>query len=161
MGGVLFIDEAYELMDKGNSGGFGAEAIGTLVPLLENYKNDFICIVAGYTKEMEDFLNQNPGLKSRFPTTIEFEDYSLDELCQIFALTLSKKGFTATPAAVSKARSYIESCYQSRDFGNGRGVRNIVEKIIHQANSRIESLIDAGAEITPETLTTIIPEDIY
>lgn len=161
MGGVLFIDEAYELMDKGNSGGFGAEAIGTLVPLLENYKNDFICIVAGYTKEMEDFLNQNPGLKSRFPTTIEFEDYSLDELCQIFALTLSKKGFTATPAAVSKARSYIESCYQSRDFGNGRGVRNIVEKIIHQANSRIESLIDARAEITPETLTTIIPEDIY
>lgn len=161
MGGVLFIDEAYQLMDKKDSGGFGAEAIDTLVALLENHKSDFVCIVAGYTKEMEDFLDQNPGLKSRFPTTIEFEDYTLDELCQIFELTVSQKGFVATQAAIEAARAYIATCYQSKDFGNGRGVRNIVERIIHQANNRIDDIVEAGGDVTPEELTTILPEDIY
>jgi len=161
LGGVLFIDEAYQLMDKQSSGGFGGEAIDTLVALLENHKNDFVCIVAGYTKEMEDFLNQNSGLKSRFPTTIEFEDYTLEELCRIFEVTVSKMGFVATPEAKETARAYIESQYQSKDFGNGRGVRNIVERIILQVNSRIDSIVEAGGDITPEELITILPEDIY
>lgn len=161
MGGVLFIDEAYQLMDKSGAGGFGGEAIDTLVALLENHKNDFVCIVAGYTQEMKDFLEQNSGLKSRFPTTIEFDDYTLDELCQIFELTVSRMGFVTTPKAKETARAYIENCYRSKDFGNGRGVRNIVEKIIHQVNSRIDGMIEAGGEVTAEELITILPEDIY
>ncbi len=161
MGGVLFIDEAYQLMDKPGAGGYGGEAIDTLVALLENHKNDFVCIVAGYTKEMEDFLDQNSGLKSRFPTTIEFEDYSLDELCQMFDLVVSQNGFVATPEAKETARTYIASCYRDKDFGNGRGVRNIVERIIRQANERIDSMAEAGAELTAEQLMTILPEDIY
>jgi len=161
MGGVLFIDEAYQLMDKDGAGGYGAEAIDTLVALLENHKNDFICIVAGYTKEMQDFLDQNPGLKSRFPTTIEFEDYTLSELCQMFDLTIKKKGFVVADEAKDAVRNYIEGCYRSKDFGNGRGVRNIVEKIIRQANTRIDGYMMAGRDITKEDLITILPEDIY
>lgn len=161
MGGVLFIDEAYQLMDKDGAGGYGAEAIDTLVALLENHKNDFICIVAGYTKEMEDFLEQNPGLKSRFPTTIEFEDYTLDELCRMFDLTIKKKGFVVAEQAKDAVRSYIEGCYLGKDFGNGRGVRNIVEKIILHANTRIDGYVMAGKDVTKEDLITILPEDIY
>lgn len=161
MGGVLFIDEAYQLMDKQGAGGFGGEAIDTLVALLENHKNDFVCIVAGYTKEMEEFLEQNSGLKSRFPTIIEFEDYTLEELCRIFELTVANMGFVVTSAAMDVAQRYIESCYRNKDFGNGRGVRNIVERIIRQANSRIDSIVEAGGDITSEELITILPEDIY
>ena len=164
MGGVLFIDEAYQLMDKSGAGGYGAEAIDTLVALLENHRKDFVCIVAGYTEEMEDFLNQNSGLKSRFPTVIEFEDYTLDELCQIFELTVSQNGYVVTPAASEAARAYIATCYQSKDFANARGVRNLVtQRFIPHQNSRIadSGILEISREVTEEELATILPEDIY
>lgn len=163
MGGVLFIDEAYQLMDKSGAGGYGAEAIDTLVALLENHRKDFVCIVAGYTEEMEDFLNQNSGLKSRFPTVIEFEDYTLDELCQIFELTVSQNGYVVTPAAIEAARAYIATCYRSKDFANARGVRNLVtQRFIPHQNSRIadSGVLETGREVTEEELATILPEDI-
>ncbi|MDD6037415.1 MAG: Hsp70 family protein [bacterium] len=160
LGGILFIDEAYQLMDKKDSGGYGAEAIDTLVALLENHKNDFVCVVAGYTNEMEDFLDQNPGLKSRFPTTIEFEDYTLDELCQIFELTVKQKRFMMADGVKDKAYALIEEKSQMKDFGNGRGVRNLVDQVVANMNTRITNMALSGMNPAHEALITIIPEDI-
>lgn len=153
IGGVLFIDEAYSLM----SNQFGHEAINELITLLENHKNDFVCILAGYSYEMEQFLKANSGLKSRFPETIEFEDYTLDELCEIFINIVKSKNYVVTQETLEKARAYIEARYQAKNFGNARGVRNIVDKITRQADSRICQI----ANPTTEDLITILPEDIF
>jgi len=161
LGGVLFIDEAYTLMDKSGVSGFGREAIDTLLYLLEEHRNEFVCILAGTTKEMDEFLDQNMGLMSRFPGRIEFEDYTLDELCGLLELAIADKGFVATSAAKEAARKYMEACCQNRNFGNARGVRNLVERFICNASSRHENIVAAKGNITQEELITILPEDIY
>ncbi|MCR5754940.1 MAG: Hsp70 family protein [Acetatifactor sp.] len=153
LGGILFIDEAYALArDK-----FGPDAIAELITHLENHRNDFVCIIAGYTNEMEEFLEVNSGLRSRFPHIIEFEDYSPDELCRIFVKTLKQKKYDATADTLEAVRAYIGERYQTRDFANARGVRNIVENIVRHANSRISKLADPSME----DLSTILPEDVY
>jgi SpoVK/Ycf46/Vps4 family AAA+-type ATPase len=137
MGGVLFIDEAYTLAKKQNS--FGQEAIDTLLKRMEDDRGKFIVIAAGYSKEMEEFLNSNPGLDSRFTRKIDFEDYTPDELQKIMISMISKEGLTINDAADEKVRLKLEDIYHNKNnrFANGRTVRNEFEIILQNQSTRL------------------------
>lgn len=137
MGGVLFIDEAYSLC-TGGAGDYGPECINTLVPLLENYKGKFVCIAAGYTREMNEFLNQNSGLKSRFDETINFEDYGVDDLEKIFISMATNKEYIIADDAVAAIHDLFVRVYDARDknFGNARTVRKALDKAIKNLSKR-------------------------
>lgn len=140
-GGVLFIDEAYSLSRSHDSADFGKEAIDTLVKLMEDNRENLIVIAAGYTKEMKQFIDSNTGLASRFNKYIEFPDYSLTELMEIFRLFCRNGGFLASESALKVTENYlkINSSNNPLKFGNARGVRNYFERIIvNQANRLIE-----------------------
>ena len=137
-GGVLFIDEAYSLC-RGKYDSFGHEAVDTLVKGMEDYREDLVVILAGYSDEMQDFLRSNPGLQSRFPNILEFADYTAEEMYKIAQLTAAYEGYEI--AADSKAA--LIDLFQSRqssgnkDEGNGRLVRNVVEKAILRQSKRL------------------------
>lgn len=144
IGGVLFIDEAYSLKSDDNDS-FGQEAIDTLLPILENRRGEFVCIIAGYTKEMGEFIRTNSGLESRFNKRIEFPDYKPKELLQIFNGMIRKKGLSLSEDAKDKMQKFFDKMYLSRDrgkFGNARDVRNVVEKAIERLNSRRRAMND-------------------
>lgn len=157
MGGVLFIDEAYSLANSKNDT-FGQECINTLVPLLENNRGKFVCICAGYTREMQDFLEANSGMSSRLVNKITFEDYSADELYRIFLMNCEKKGLILGEGATDAAREKLREIYDNRkwDFGNAREVRNFLTKI----ESRLSERTMFKDNATTEELVTILPEDI-
>jgi SpoVK/Ycf46/Vps4 family AAA+-type ATPase len=143
-GGILFIDEAYALSRESgvtDSKDFGREAIDTLVAAMENMRDDLIVIVAGYTDPMKNFIDANPGLKSRFMTYINFADYSLPELGKIMDVMVSDRGYTMTPEAREHAMKLLndEKSRAQKDFGNGRTVRNLVEKAEKELALRLES----------------------
>ena len=142
MGGVLFIDEAYTL--KSNDGdSFGAEAIDTLLKRLEDDRGKFICIVAGYTDQMHDFIDTNPGLKSRFTQTIHFDDYTPDELTQIFINLAKGKNFTIDEDTEAAIHREFEQLYLRRDknFGNAREVRRIFDGAVERQSQRLVKLM--------------------
>lgn len=141
LGGILFIDEAYSLAQPGEND-FGKEAIDALVKLMEDNRENLIVIVAGYTDEMQKFINSNTGLQSRFPTTIHFQDYSSAELFQIFENLCEIRGYKLTENASEKVIALInkESETDSKKFGNGRGVRNIFERIEKNQLNRLGKL---------------------
>ena len=116
MGGVLLIDEAYALT-RGREGDFGQEAVDTLVKLMEDHRDDVVVIAAGYPEEMATFVNSNPGLRSRFPKTIHFADYSNEELMQIFAGMCGESSYHLTPTARKKLAD--EGAKQMRERGKG------------------------------------------
>jgi stage V sporulation protein K len=161
MGGILFIDEAYSLA-RGGEKDFGKEAIDTLVKSMEDYKDQFILILAGYSAEMEIFLNSNPGLRSRFPIHIDFPDYTWEELLKIAYLMLKEREYRLTQQARARLISILqhEVLYQDRfrdgNFGNARLVRNIIEKSIRRQAVR---LMNKG-NISREELILIEQEDI-
>lgn len=165
LGAVLFIDEAYAL-SNGGPHDYGTEAINTLTPLLENYKGKFVCIAAGYTRDMIHFLNQNRGLKSRFDETIEFEDYTVDELFQIFINMAHQKEFHLDNEALAAAKALFERAYAHRDenFGNARTVRKALDRAIKNLSSRTAYDDTLSEEelmtITANDLNTIKLEDI-
>ena len=133
MDGVLFIDEAYSLMREGESDmDYGREAIDALVPLMENHRDSLAVIVAGYKKEMDVFLEGNPGLKSRFAGTLHFEDYSFKELFSIFQSFCAPMGLVLDEAAELKVREHISEIQKESgsDFGNGRAMRNLLDQCI-------------------------------
>lgn len=157
MGAVLFIDEAYSL-NSSSPQDYGREAINTLTPLLENYKGKFVCIAAGYTRDMLEFLNQNRGLASRFDEKIYFEDYTVDELFRIFLSMATKKDFHLDDEALTAAKTLFAQAYARRDesFGNARTVRKALDRAIKNLSARTafdDSLSD-------EELMTITVEDI-
>lgn len=155
-GGVLFIDEAYSLVDDSNS--YGDEAINTIVQEMENRRDDVIVIFAGYPDKMEEFLRTNPGLRSRIAFHVPFEDYNADELLQIAELFAKKKGFRFTDGARDKMHTVFENAQNESDFGNGRYVRNIVEKAKMCQSSRLVAMdLDS---VTEMDLSTIRAEDI-
>jgi AAA+ superfamily predicted ATPase len=156
--GVLFIDEAYALLPKEANRDFGQEAIDVLLKRMEDYRDRLVVIVAGYTDEMADFIEANPGLKSRFNRYFYFNDYTPDELLNIFEKMAEKSHFKLTAAARTKLQKLFDQLYVSRDktFGNARLVRNLFEKSIEQQANRLAVL----SALTDEVLTTLLPEDI-
>lgn len=139
LGGILFIDEAYSLA-RGGEKDFGKEAIDTLVKAMEDYKNEFILILAGYKIEMDFFLMSNPGLRSRFPVHINFEDYSIDELMSIAEIMALKRQYEITlegKKVLYKLLVQRRLDYDHDKFGNAREVRNIIEKTIRKQALRL------------------------
>ena len=155
MGGVLFIDEAYSLASgQGQGNGYNEEAIATLIQAMENYRDDLVVIFAGYTKEMQGFLNANSGIASRIGYTLEFEDYTEDELLQIFKNMVTKAGFDITEDALNEALKVIREYKDTKNFGNARFARSLFEKTIikHASNTKNKK--------TNKALKTIEKEDI-
>ena len=128
-GGVLFIDEAYSLLDKGN-GRFGDEALNMIVQEMENNRKDTIVIFAGYPDEMDEFFLRNPGLRSRVPFRVRFDDYTVDELTDICELEAGKRGFLIDKNAKELIKEICESSTGNIENGNGRFCRNLVEKAV-------------------------------
>ena len=156
-GGVLFIDEAYSLVDDSNT--YGAEAINTIIQLMENYRNEVIVIFAGYTEKMKIFLEQNEGLKSRIAFHMDFPDYDANELLGILRLMAKKREYTLTEDAYSACKDYFQAALTEENFGNGRYVRNLLEQAILRQSERIikES---ADRELGKEELCLLKKEDL-
>ncbi len=155
LGGVLFIDEAYAITNDGSS--YGQECIDILVKLIEDYRGEILVILAGYSKEMNDFMKANSGLESRFPLKIDFPDYSAEELFEIGKNMISKKGFSLSEDAILafKEAVYDLKRHSTATSGNGRMVRNYIDEIIRNQSSRI-----ALSEVSTEEMTVIIAKDI-
>ena len=155
--GVLFIDEAYSLI-QGSQNDFGKEAISTLLKRMEDDRDRLVVILAGYSKEMEDFINSNSGLQSRFNRYIEFPDYSCSELTQIFNFIIKKNDFVLTGEASKQVEDVIAKAVEHKDqnFGNARYIRNLFEKILTQQANRIACV----QNISNEVLSTIEEVDI-
>ena len=158
LGGILFIDEAYALARKGMDNDFGREAIDTLVKLMEDNRDDLVVIVAGYTDEMHDFLTSNPGLISRFNKYIDFPDYTDDELMAILAMNAKKQGYTVSDEANAVVREMLQKMTvgERMDFGNARGMRNTLEKLVQEQANRLAGV---DGEITKDMLCEIVKED--
>ncbi|OPA74694.1 stage V sporulation protein K [Paenibacillus selenitireducens] len=138
VGGVLFIDEAYSLA-RGGEKDFGKEAIDTLVKAMEDMKNQFVLILAGYSGEMDFFMQTNPGLPSRFPIQIEFPDYTIDQLIQIAELMVKERDYTLMPQTIMNLRQHLiqEKNDTFHSFSNARYVRNMIEKSIRNQAVRL------------------------
>lgn len=158
MGGILFIDEAYTLSSENDQ--YGKEAIDTLMKRMEDDRGKFVVIAAGYQKEMEDFMNVNPGLASRFTHKMHIEDYNEDELLAIFKKMASKDNYTLSPAAEFKLMDLIcrKVVSKSSSFGNAREMRNMLDETIQQLSVRVSGM--PQSEVTQETYQMILPEDI-
>ena len=158
IGGVLFIDEAYTLAKKGQNS-FGQEAIDTLLKRMEDDRGKFIVIAAGYSKEMEGFLESNPGLDSRFTKKINFEDYSPTELRDIMISMIKREGIDIEPNADIKLANYLKGIHATKDdrFANGRTVRNEFEKIMQVQSKRLVKQRKNAETFNPMLL---VPEDI-
>lgn len=156
-GSVLFIDEAYSLVDD-RDGSYGDEAINTIVQEMENHRDDVIVIFAGYPDKMEAFLNKNPGLRSRIAFHVPFKDYDTDELCQIAKLMGKSNGTRFTEDALDKMSAIFDEARTRLDFGNGRFVRNLLEMArMNQAGRILNTDVES---ITKDDICTICAEDI-
>lgn len=156
-GSVLFIDEAYSLVDD-RDGSFGDEAINTIVQEMENHRDDVVVIFAGYPDKMEGFLQKNPGLRSRIAYHVPFSDYDTQSLCEIAKLIAKKKGLNLTEDACDKLTGIFDNARTESDFGNGRYVRNVIEKAkMAQATRLLAMDFDA---VGVNDITTICAEDI-
>ena len=158
IGGVLFIDEAYALVNAESANDFGHEAIEVLLKNMEDHRKDLIVIVAGYTGPMEAFIHSNPGLESRFNKYFFFEDYDGEQLMDIFRSMCKKNGYTLSDAAGVLMERELQSLYAGRDenFGNARDVRNLFEKAVARQSDRVAQL----DKPTREQLMELLPEDI-
>lgn len=157
LGGILFIDEAYSLA-RGGEKDFGKEAIDTLVKAMEDHKDEFILILAGYRKEMDRFVRTNPGLSSRFPIVLDFPDYSLSELLQIARLMVHERDYLLAPKAEGCLLDLLKSLGDNYDEnrGNARLVRNIVERAIRRQAVRLTT----NGRLDRESLQLLTEDDI-
>jgi len=156
MGGILFIDEAYSLA-KTSENDYGGEAIDTILKAMEDHRDDLIVIVAGYPELMDRFLHSNPGLESRFNKFIYFEDYTAEELYDIFMLMCREANLTPDTAAEKYLKEYFTDLSRHRpdNFANGRAVRNLFEEVLTNQANRLAP----KKEITDEELNTLTYED--
>ena len=159
IGGVLFVDEAYSLTD-GGANDFGREAVETLLKRMEDRRGEFIVIAAGYTQNMEKFMESNPGLKSRFDKVFYFEDFNADELYTVAINQLGENNITPDAAAAEQLKKYIEFMYKNRDkyFGNGRSVRKVIEEAIRNQHLRLSEL--PKNKQTAKAINTLVLEDV-
>ena len=155
-GGVLFIDEAYTL-SEGGKGDFGQEAIDTLVKYMEDNREDLVVIVAGYPDKMRTFIDANDGLKSRFTKSINFDDYSADEMMEILAGMCKKSQYLLTDDASARAREIMQKGKNlgGKNFGNGRYVRNVYEVAVGRSAVRLAGM----GTFTKQDACTLLPED--
>lgn len=156
-GGVLFIDEAYSITENDHSDSYGRECLTELTKALEDYRDDLVVIVAGYTQPMEKFFESNPGLKSRFNTFIEFPDYDADELENILLSVCKDNDYILTEDVISKIRMSLEESVAKKDknFANGRLARNLYDDLVMNHARRV---INISAP-TKDDLKTIISDD--
>ena len=159
MGGILFIDEAYAVC-TGDKDSFGKEAVNELIAAMENNRDNLLVILAGYTREMEEFMDSNPGFRSRIRNKILFEDYSADEMVDIFKGMVKGKNMRLDTGTEELLLPLITVKSQVKDFGNARGVRNLVEDVIEIQNARLSMLNKAGEELTADQYITICVEDL-
>lgn len=146
--GVLFIDEAYTLV-QGGGNDYGLEAIATLLKRMEDDRNRLVVILAGYTDEMRQFINSNPGLRSRFSRYINFPDYSVQELTEMFFMTAGKCHYVCDDALKDAISKIMEEAVRVKDksFGNGRFVRNLFERVIQSQAVRLSSVVPVTSEM--------------
>ena len=156
-GSVLFIDEAYSLVDD-RDGSYGDEAINTIVQEMENHRDDMVVIFAGYPDKMEGFLQKNPGLRSRIAYHVPFADYGTEELCDIANLIAKKKGLKLTEEACGKLSGIFEAARTEPDFGNGRFVRNVLEQAKMAQATRLLAM--DFESLSRNDIATICAEDI-
>ena len=158
IGGVLFIDEAYALVNAESANDFGHEAIEVLLKNMEDHRKDLIVIVAGYAQPMERFLHSNPGLESRFNKYFYFEDYNGEELFSIFQSMCKKNGYTLSQEGEEQMKQDLLELYENRDenFGNARDVRNRFEQAVARQSNRVAQLESP----TREQLMELLPEDL-
>ncbi|HEM2815479.1 TPA: AAA family ATPase [Streptococcus suis] len=157
-GGVLFIDEAYSLIPQSERD-FANEAIPTIIQEMENRRNEVVVIFAGYKDLMHNVIDTNPGLQSRISKIIHFEDYSVDELYEIFRMMLSNKGYSIESSCESALRSHFSSRVRNEHFGNGRYVRKLIEAILYQQATRVMERL--GKRDLDETeMNVVIEADI-
>ncbi len=157
-GGILFIDEAYALVDDSNS--YGAEAINTITQLMENYRDRVIVIFAGYPDKMKEFLDQNEGLRSRISFHLDFPDYSSTELLDIMKIMSSDLEYRIDETAMDKCLRIFDKACRIENFGNGRYVRNVLEHaVLHQSGRIIAGARGSSEELTREKLSLLLPED--
>ena len=156
-GGVLFIDEAYSITENDHTDSYGRECLTELTKALEDYREDLVVIVAGYTEPMNQFFESNPGLKSRFNTFIEFNDYSSNELDEILVSMCKKNDYILTDEVKKKIHFYFEQQTSSKDksFSNGRLVRNLFDDLVMNHARRVINVENPGRE----ELSTIKVED--
>lgn len=158
LGGVLFIDEAYSLTRSDSGSDYGAEAVDTLLKFMEDHRDDFIVIVAGYPELMAEFIDSNPGLRSRFNKYINFEDYDDIELLEIFKLMCKHAGYIPTEDAIKHCAEVFEKKYQNRskNFANAREIRNFFETAMMNQADRLFG----KADVTNEELSTLELADV-
>ncbi|MCI9155999.1 MAG: AAA family ATPase [Lawsonibacter sp.] len=158
IGGVLFIDEAYALVNADNANDFGHEAIEVILKNMEDHRKDLIVIVAGYTDRMEQFIHANPGLESRFNKYFFFEDYDGKQLMEIFRSMCKKNGYTLSEGGEKFMEKDLQALYEERDenFGNARDVRNLFEQAVARQADRVSQL----EAPTKEQLMELWPEDL-
>lgn len=158
IGGVLFIDEAYALVNQDNGNDFGREAIEVLLKNMEDHRKDLVVIVAGYSQLMEKFIHSNPGLESRFNKYFYFEDYDGAQLFTILQSMCVKNGYVLTPEGEALAWRELMALYEDRDenFGNARDVRNLFEQAVARQSDRVARL----EAPTREQLMALRPEDL-
>lgn len=157
MGGVLFIDEAYTLINKSEND-FGQEAVDTILKAMEDNRDDLVVIVAGYTELMEEFIHSNPGLESRFNRFMHFPDYTIDEMMAIFDMRCGQSGYQLAENARDELQKILEE--KSQDiggFGNARGVRNLFEKAIAEQADRLSA---SDEPLTKEILMALTEDDL-
>lgn len=161
MGGILFIDEAYTLAKGGND--FGQEAIDTILKAMEDNRDRFVVIVAGYPEPMDHFLESNPGLNSRFNKSIMFDDYSEQELFSIFEFSCQRYGMHLNDEAQSALVAYLQSLCQSKpeNFANGREMRNLFESAYANQANRLATYSEISDEALSEIVIDDLPEEIH
>ncbi len=156
VGGVLFIDEAYTLVPDGAKGDFGTEAVDTIVKLMEDHRNDVAVIVAGYPDRMESFVSSNPGLRSRFSRTVHFDDYTPDQLVEIFTGIADAQGFTCGPETEMAVEAIFRGARRDDSYGNARMARQCFE----DAWVRMATRLAKSDASSPAELSELLPEDV-
>jgi Holliday junction resolvasome RuvABC ATP-dependent DNA helicase subunit/nitrous oxidase accessory protein NosD len=158
LGGVLFVDEAYTLTNqsKGSGPDFGREAVETLMKLMEDHRNELVVIAAGYSEHMEQFLSSNPGMASRFSRTIEFPNYSVDELVTIVQGMCSAHQYELPEETIRALADYFEQVPKGATFGNGRVARKVFEAMVNNQATRLAARLDAD----DTELSRFMPEDV-